>query len=68
MAGSFTLSISSLSAVGIGGSKRAEAQEICEMVNRAMQVFSSSLATSVSFKDRNGTTAGTISWTPVNST
>lgn len=68
MAGSFTLTISSLSAVGIGGSKRSEAVAIAEMVERAMQVFVSSQATSVSFKDLNGTAAGTISWTPVNST
>ena len=66
MAGSFTISISSLSAVGIGGSKHSEVNEICEMVGRALQVFASSQATSVTFKDRNGTTAGTISWTPVN--
>jgi hypothetical protein len=68
MSGSFTISITSLSAVGIGGSKRAEALEISEMVGRAMQVMTSSLQTSITFKDRNGTVAGTIAWTPVNTT
>jgi hypothetical protein len=68
MSGSFTISITSLSALNIGGSMRSETSEILEMVDRAMQVFVSSQATSVTFKDRNGTTAGTISWTPVNST
>lgn len=68
MAGSVTISIPSLSILNIGGSKNAEAQEILEMVARAMQVMASSRATSISFKDRNGTAAGTISWTPVNST
>ncbi|HZR88401.1 MAG TPA: hypothetical protein VFB02_16455 [Bradyrhizobium sp.] len=67
MAGSFNITISSLSALNIGGSKRAELTEIKEMVDRAMQVLVSSQATSISFKDRNGATAGTISWTPVNS-
>lgn len=66
MAGSFSVTISSLSALNIGGSKRAEAAEIQEMVDRALQVLVSSHATSISFKDRNGTTAGTMSWTPVN--
>lgn len=68
MAGSFTVTISSLSALNIGGSKRAEAAEIQEMVQRALQVLVSSHATSISFKDRFGNAAGTMSWTPVNST
>jgi hypothetical protein len=66
MSGSFTISISSLSVLNIGGSKRAELTEIKEMIDRAMQVVVSSQVTSYSFKDRNGTSAGTISWTPVN--
>jgi hypothetical protein len=37
-----------------------------EMVARGMQVLASSHATSVTLKDRNGTSAGTMSWTPVN--
>jgi hypothetical protein len=36
-------------------------------VQRMLQVMSSSHATSVSFKDRFGNAAGTMSWTPVNS-
>jgi hypothetical protein len=66
MAGSFSVTISSLSALNIGGSKRAEAIEIEEMVRRALQVLSSSHTTSISFKDRQGNSAGTMSWTPVN--
>lgn len=67
MAGSFSVSISSLSALDIGGSKHSEALEIAEMITRAMQVLASSHATSITFKDRSGNTAGTVSWTPVNS-
>jgi hypothetical protein len=67
MAGSFSVTISSLSALNIGGSRRAEAAEIQEMIERALQVMTSSHMTSISFKDRNGTAAGTMSWTPVNS-
>lgn len=64
MAGSFSVTISNLS--GLGGSKRAEAAEIQGMVERGLQVLVSSHATAVTLKDRNGTTAGTISWAPVN--
>jgi hypothetical protein len=66
MSGSFSVTISSLSALNIGGSRRAEISEIKEMLDRAMQVMASSHQTSISFKDRNGTVAGTMSWTPVN--
>lgn len=67
MAGSFSVTISSLSALNIGGTKRAELTEIKEMLDRALHVVMSSQVTSYTFKDRNGTVAGTISWTPVNS-
>jgi hypothetical protein len=67
MAGSFSITISSLSALNIAGSKRSELTEIKEMVDRAMQTLVSTQATSVSFKDRQGNSAGKISWTPVNS-
>lgn len=67
MSGSFSVTISSLSTLNIGGSKRAEAAEISEMIQRGLQQLVSSHATSISFKDRNGTSAGTMSWTPVNS-
>jgi hypothetical protein len=67
MAGSFSITISSLSALNIGGTKRSELTEIKEMVDRAMQTLVSTQATSVSFKDRQGNSAGTISWTPANS-
>lgn len=66
MAGSFTISISNLSALGIGGSRRAEASEIAAWVETALQQMVSTHSTSISFKDRNGNTAGTLSWTPVN--
>lgn len=66
MAGSFSLTISSLSGLGIGGSKRAEAAEIANWVEAALQKMVSSGATSISFKDRNGNAAGTLSWTPIN--
>lgn len=68
MAGSFSVTISNLSALNIGGTRRAEAIEIQEMIDRALQVMVSSHQTSISFKDRAGNAAGTISWTPVNST
>lgn len=67
MAGSFSVTISNLSALNIGGSKRSEATEIEDMVRRGMQVLVSSHATSIPLKDRVGNTAGTMSWTPVNS-
>lgn len=66
MSGSFTLTISSLSALNIGGSKRAEAAEIAAWVETALQQMVAGGQTSISFKDRNGATAGTLSWTPVN--
>jgi hypothetical protein len=66
MAGSFSVTISSLSACNIGGSRRSEAIEIQEMIGRALQVLASSHATSITIKDRSGNTAGTMSWTPVN--
>jgi hypothetical protein len=65
MAGSLTVTISSLSALNVGETKRAELTEISEMITRGLQVLMSSQATSVSLKDRNGTTAGTISYTAV---
>lgn len=65
MSGSFTFSIPNLSILNIGATKRSEASEILEMFERAMQVMVSSHATSISFKDRNGTAAGTLTWTPV---
>jgi len=66
MAGSFSVTISNLSPLNVGGSKRAELTEIKEMIDRALQVLVSSQATSISFKDRNGTAAGTMTWTPAN--
>lgn len=68
MAGSFSVTISSLSALGIGGSKRAEAAEISAIIEAGLQQLVSAHSTSISLKDRNGTSAGTMSWTPVNST
>ena len=68
MSGSFTVTISSLSALNIGGSKRAELCEIQNMVERAMQAFVASNGATINFKDRQGNSAGSISWTPVNST
>ena len=62
MSGSFSITISSLSAHNIGGS---ETSEIKELVDRAMQVFVSTNGQAITFKDRNGTVAGTLSWTPV---
>jgi hypothetical protein len=66
MAGSFSVTISSLSALSVGGSKRSESSEIQEMIQRALQVLASSHQTSIVLKDRNGVTAGTMSWTPLN--
>lgn len=67
MAGSFTITISSLSVLNIGGTKRSEIMEISEMVHRGLQALIVANATSISFKDRQGNAAGSISWTPVNS-
>jgi hypothetical protein len=66
MAGSLTISIPSLSALGVGETKRAELTACVEIIERGLQVLMSSQATSISMKDRNGTTAGTISWSMVN--
>jgi hypothetical protein len=66
MAGSFSVTISSLSTLNIGGSRHSEIIEIKEMMERAIQVMVSTRSTSVSFKDRNGTAAGSMSWTPAN--
>ena len=68
MAGSFTVTISSLSALNIGGSKRSEASEIKDIIDRGLQILVSSHATSITLKHRDGTTAGTMSWTQVNNT
>ena len=68
MAGSVTISISSLSGLVIGGSKRAEASEIMWMIDNALRQAVASGSTSVSFNDRQGNAAGTLSWTPVNTT
>lgn len=68
MSGSFSITISSLSALNIGGSRRAELLELSEMVERGMQAFIASDGAKVNFKDRQGNSAGSISWTPVNST
>lgn len=68
MAGSFSVTISSLSGLNIGPSKHSEAQEIGEMINRYIQVLTSSHATSITMKDRFGNVAGTMSWTPANAT
>jgi hypothetical protein len=67
MAGSLTISISSLSGLTIGGTRRSEASEILWMCENALRQMVASQLTSVSFNDRNGNSAGTISWTPVNS-
>jgi hypothetical protein len=67
MAGSFSVAISDLSSLNIGESRRSELAEIASMVECALQVMVSSQATSVAFCDRDGCVAGTMSWTPVNS-
>lgn len=66
MAGSFSVTISSLSALGIGSSKRAEASEISFMIETGLQQLVSAHSTSIALKDRNGNSAGTMTWTPVN--
>jgi hypothetical protein len=67
MSGSFSVTISNLSILNIGGSKRSEVSEIQEMVQRGLQVLVSAHKTTVSLNDRFGNSAGTMSWTPVNS-
>ncbi len=63
MAGSFSVTISNLS--GLGGTRRAEASEIAIAVETGLQQLVSAHATSVTLKDRNGNTLGTMSWSPV---
>jgi len=67
MAGSFTITISNLSVLNIGGTKRSELTEIMEMVHRSMQAFAATNGVMTSFKDRQGNSAGSIAWTPANS-
>lgn len=67
MAGSFSVTISNLSAMNIGPNRHTEAGEIAETVVRYLQVLASSHATSITMKDRAGNTVGTMSWTPANS-
>jgi hypothetical protein len=66
VSGSFTVTISNLSGLLIGGSKRAEAAEISNWVETGLTQLVAAEATSITLKDRSGNTAGTMSWTPVN--
>lgn len=68
MAGAFTVSITSTSVLNIGGSTRSEAAEIQDIILRGLQVMVSSHSTSITLKDRNGNTAGTMNWTKANTT
>ena len=68
MTGSVTISLPTLSAINIGGSKRSEAAEIYWAVENAMRQMVAKGATAVTITDRAGNTAGTLSWTPVNTT
>jgi hypothetical protein len=63
MAGSFSVTISNLS--GLGATKRAESSEIAAAVNDGIRQLVSAHATSITLKDRNGNTLGTMSWSPV---
>lgn len=67
MAGSFSVTISSTSTLNIGGSSRSEASEINDIIQRGLQQLVAAHATSITLKDRNGNTAGTMSWTKANS-
>jgi hypothetical protein len=67
MSGSFSVTISSTSALGIGASLRSEATEINDVLQRGLQTLVSAHATSITLKTRNGATVGTMSWTPTNS-
>jgi hypothetical protein len=66
MAGSFSVTISSLSSMHIGGNKRFEATEIVAAVDAALQKMVVGNLTSVTLYDRIGANVGTMSWTPVN--
>jgi len=70
MAGSLTISLTNLSANLIGSSKRAEATEIMWMIDTALQkiVSNYNIAQPVTILDRAGNSAGTLGWTPVNTT
>jgi hypothetical protein len=66
MAGSFTLSIPSLSAMLIGPSLRAEACEINAAVEKSLRTLVATQSTSFNILDRSGANIGTVSWVPVN--
>jgi hypothetical protein len=68
MAGSFSVTISSLSVLSSnGGSKRAEVSEIKWIIEAGLTQLVASHATSIALKDRAGNSAGTMTWTPNNS-
>jgi hypothetical protein len=66
MAGSFSVTISSTSALNIGGSSRSEAAELSWIIQVGLTQIVSAHATSVTLKDRNGNVAGTMTWTKAN--
>jgi len=68
MAGSVTISLTNLSANVIGSSKRSEASEIQWWVDNVLRQMVASGTTSGTITDRAGNSAGTWSWTPVNTT
>lgn len=71
MTGSVTISLPSLSAINIGGSRRAEAAEVYWAVENAMRQMVSRNFTAnpviIGITDRQGNTAGSLTWTPFNS-
>jgi len=67
MSGSFSVTISNISPLNVGGTRRAEAAEISNMLQTGLAQLVSAHATSITLKDRTGTTAGTMTWTPANS-
>lgn len=66
MAGSLTVTISNISAISVGPSRRSEAQVLSELITRSLQVMAAAHTTTITMKDLSGNVAGTLSWTPLN--
>lgn len=67
MAGSFSVTISSLSVLASNnGTKRAEVSEIKWIIEAGLQKLASTHSTSVTLTDRSGANVGTMGWTPNN--
>ena len=67
MAGSLSITISSTSALGSFGTRRAEAVELADVIATGMAQLVSSHSQSITLRTRNGASVGSIAWTPATS-